>query len=304
VKTIKVPGPVRRIVRIKKVKVRGRKGRRRSAMAGFGGVLSKLADTVALQSISSLGEGKKRKSRRRKARRLRRVSKKAAAPRRRRRRGHRRVRRVSRKAAHRRRRRRGGRRMSGLGSSLGSLGRMGAHLADAEVSASWPVLGPLQYAITMPGLEALGGVTLGGFLYGVVQEGLFGKLLMKGKQLEVLPQIGTGLISSIAMWELGRLVGSGNLAKFGAFYALGKMIDTLVMKPYVVNKIFALSGWGLGTMRVGDETELRGLPTLGQARVSDDTELRGELGQRVVTEEELLGEASDEGASEEDSALF
>lgn len=215
--------------------------------------------------------------------------------------------------------------MSGLGglARFGSLARMGSNLADAEVAASWPILGPIQYLFSMPGVEAIGGVTLGSFLYGVVQEGLMGKVLAKGKQMETLPTIGTGLISAVVMWELGRLVGSGNLAKFGAFYALGKTIDSLVMKPYVVDKIFPMAGYfgqaripdteelrGLGQARIADDQELR---ALAQARIADDQELRGEgLGQRIITEEELLGEEDEdeneenevEGVGEEDSSVF
>lgn len=284
--------------RARRSRGRRRKSRHLSGVGqgGFSRALGKLADTVALQSISGLGAGRKRKSRRRRSRRSRGRARARGRIRRARKGGRKRTRRS-------RGRRRGGRRVSGLGWRIGSLGRMGATLADAEVAASWPVLGPLQYLFSAPGLEAIGGVTLSSFLFGVVQEGLFAKMLMKENPYGTLGTIGSGLVTSIAVWELGRLLGSGNLAKFGAYFALGKVVESQLIKPYVLKKIFAgMQGWGLGQARVPEEQELRDVSYLAQARVPEEQELR-DVGQRIVTEEELLGD--DVGAeADEESAMF
>lgn len=262
--------------------------------------------------------------------------------------------------------------MSSLGlgnlfNGLGSLGRMGASLADSEVSSSVPVLGVFQYLMSGPGLEAVGGVTLASIVGGLVSKLLFGKLLGLGQNVPspagaapaaqppspssgatapsptpaapatpttpaassgtqglgddgtggssmkgALVRVGSGLTSAVLMWELGRLTGSGNIGKFGAFYSLGRLIEEELVRPYVFAKIpylhtLGLSGYayGLGQARVPDTQELRDLSYLAQNRVPDTAEFNG-LGQRIVTEEELLGDVGqeDQMASDEDSNLF
>lgn len=299
----------RTVISIKMPKAR-RARRRRSrrlsgtGTAGFGRALGKLADTVALQSLSGLGKAgrKRRKSRRRKARAARRV------------RAARRRRKASRKASRRgrrrvRRARRSYRSMSGAGWGLGSMGRMGANLADAEVAASWPIVGPFQYLVSGAGLEAIGGVTLAGIVQPIIRQGLFGKLLgmdmAEPGMMGMLKRFASVALSSIAMWEIGRLLGSGNLAKFGAFYALGRGIEEGITKPYILKNIPGipgLSGYGLGQARIPDQDELRGMGYLSQARIPDQDELRG-LSQRIVTEEELLGTVG-EGGDDEESNVF
>lgn len=296
---------------------RHRRSRRSGSVAGVGAMgraLGKLANTVALQGLGKAGR-KRRKSRRRKSRR---GHRRVRAHRRRKhrrsgRKAHRRVR------AHRRRRsgsRRRHRRMSGLGGffkGLGSLGNMGAGLADAEVASSMYVVGPFQYLMSMPGLEALGGVGLASIVSGLVSKGLFGKLLNLGAQMAdagwkgVATRVGSGAVSAAAMWELGRLIGSGNVAKYGAFYALGRVLENELVNPYIMKQIPGLNGfgmYGLGQARIPDAQELRDLGYLAQARIPDQDELR-DIGQRVVTEEELLGGVGEEeDAMEGDSNVF
>jgi len=190
-------------------------------------------------------------------------------------------------------------------------------MGEAEVKATMPVFGVIEYLGSTAGLEALGGVTLSSFVGGVIEEGLINRTL-KMTMGAPITQIVTALASGIAMWELGRLLGSGNIAKFGAFYAFGKAIDQAIIGPQVVKKVFGMggySGYGLGQARVPDAEELRGfgqarvpdaeeLRGLGQARVPDAEELR-DLSQRVVTEEELLGDVGDGvGQGDEESAVF
>jgi hypothetical protein len=188
---------------------------------------------------------------------------------------------------------------------------MGANLADAEVNASMPVIGAFQYLASAPGLEAIGGVGLAGIVDPIVKKGLFGKLLninlAEAGFMGALKRVGATAVSAAAMWELGRLLGSGNVAKFGAFYVIGKLIESEITAPYVVSKIPGLAGYGLGQARIPDQDELRDLSYLAQARIPDQDELRGEgMGQRIVTEEELLGEtgAVGEGGDDEESNVF
>lgn len=202
---------------------------------------------------------------------------------------------------------------------------MGAAIGEAEVQATIPVLGVLEYLGTTAGLEGLGGVTLSSFVYGLVEEGLMKRLFKLGADVTKPGyMLGTGLISAIVMWELGRLLGSAGVAKFGAFYALGKVIDSALVKPQVVDKLFAGMGY-LGQQRVPEGAEFRGWSGFGQARIPEGAEIRGlgqqrvpeaaefkdvdaGLGQRIVTEEELLGAEADEsgimGEGDEESSLF
>lgn len=309
-KVVSVTAPIRR-------RRRARRARRSRSVAGVGAMgraLGKLANTVALQGLGKAGR-KRRKSRRRKSRKG--MRRRARAHRRKHRRSGRKAHRRAR-VHHRRRKgsRRRSRRMSGLGSlfrGLGSIGNMGAGLADAEVASSAYVVGPFQYLASMPGLEALGGVGLASIVSGVVKRGLFGKVLNLSAQMGdpgwkgVATRVGSGAVSAAAMWELGRLIGSGNVAKFGAFYALGKVLEDELVNPYIMSKMTFLGGngmYGLGQARIPDAQELRDLGYLAQARIPDQDELR-DIGQRVVTEEELLGGVGDEDdAMEGDSNVF
>jgi hypothetical protein len=254
-----------------------------------------------------------------------------------------------RKGKRRRKHARRARRMSGLGS----LANMSGNLGDAEVKASMPVFGVLEYLGTGTGLEALGGVTLAAFVSGAVDYGVMTKLIGTDAT-KPMAQIGTALISGIVMWELGRIMNSGNIAKYGAFYAFGKAIDNLLIKPQVVDKLFhvGMSGYGLGQARIPDQDTLVGwglgqeripdtstsfgqvlfpnikrdnyainpLSGMGQERIPDNANAFNGMGQeripdnanafagmeKVVTEEELLGDMGQEESSgaEGDSAVF
>jgi len=199
----------------------------------------------------------------------------------------------------------------GLGSlfrGFGAIGNMHSGLADSIVSSSTPVIGPFKYAISMPGLEALGGVALAPVVTAVAQ-----KIVSKIPWLNapatgimgLIKRFATPAISAIGIWELGRLLGSGNLGTFGAFYTFGKFLETELIQPYVIKNIPGLSGYGmygLGQAQIPDGQELRDLSYLGQKRVPTSTEFDG-MGQRIVTEEELLGETVGEDDSE-DSNVF
>ena len=163
-------------------------------------------------------------------------------------------------------------------------------------------VGAFQYLASMPGLEALGGVGLASIVSGVVSKGLFGKLLNLGGLMAdagwkgVATRVGSSAVSASVMWEIGRLLGSGNVSKFGAFYALGRALENELVNPYIMTKIPGLAGYGmygLGQARIPDAQELRDLGYLAQARIPDQDELR-DIGQRIVTEEELLGVGQDD----------
>jgi len=272
-----------------------------------------LMDLMALSAIDSLGavKGKRRGKKGRKA-----------------------SRKASRKAG-RKGRRRGRKGMRGLAG----LADMANGLAEVEVANSMPVLGVFQYLATPAGLEALGGVALGAVVPGLVGRGIFGKLIgapinpLTGAPKDWYWDVASSLVGAIGVWEFGRLIGAGNAAKFGAFYALGSLIDRLLLTPWVLDKILPVPGRptsglgqilfpgvkrpdyatnplsGFGTVRIPDQDELKGLgtvripdqdPSLGTVRIPD-TEMVG-VGEDIVTEEELLGQ--DDGTSVEDSEIF
>lgn len=261
-------------------KARKARGRRKSrSMAGIGlsslgldGLMDGMDD--GLGAVSSLG---------RRARRRRRKGAKS-----RRRRGGRRS-------------RRGRRSMRGL-ANFDNVAEMGANLADAEVTASMPVVGVFQWLATRPGLEAFGGVALGGIVDGLVRGGLFGKLI-KADMSNPVWRISGGLVSAITMWELGRLIGSGNIAKFGAFYALGKLVEGEITNPFIMKQLdlgqdvllpgikrpdYAVNPLsGFGTVRVPD-TQSIGDYELGQARVFENQNLVG-LGTVRVPDTQTIG---------------
>jgi hypothetical protein len=182
---------------------------------------------------------------------------------------------------------------------------MSGALAAAEVRQSTPVIGAFQWIATRPGLEAFGGVASGALIGGLVSRGLFGSLLKQdlGKPMVM---VGSGLVSAVVAWEFGRLIGSGNIAKFGAAYALGRVLEDLLIKPQILASI-PFSGMGqlripedqqlvgLSQLRIPEEQELTGL---NQLRVSEDTPVDDE----AVAEEELLGQFENE--LDEESDLF
>lgn len=161
------------------------------------------------------------------------------------------------------RRRRGGRRRKG-GANLGRLANIADGLSEVEVAASMPVLGVFQWLATGPGLEALGGVALAPLVTALVAKGL--SLVSDALKPEQMMGRAAGtLVSAIAMWEFGRLVGSANIAKFGAFYTIGRAIEGMVTKPYIVDKVDMLKGF-LGTYRESDF-----MPQLGRIVLPDES---------------------------------
>lgn len=178
-------------------------------------------------------------------------------------------------------RRRGGRRRHRKGgmAGLGRLANIADGLAEVEVAASMPVLGVFQWLATGPGLEALGGVALAPLVNAIVNKGLSAVGMTAG----TMASAAGALVSAIAMWEFGRLVGSANIAKFGAFYSIGRAIEGMVTKPYIVEKIDMLKG-SLGTYRESD-TALLGLgkivlpdtSTIGDTQRVPDTSSIGQV---------------------------
>lgn len=178
-------------------------------------------------------------------------------------------------------RRRGGRRRHRRGgmAGLGRLANIADGLGEVEVAASMPVLGVFQWLATGPGLEALGGVALAPLVNAIVNKGLSAVGMTAG----TMASAAGALVSAIAMWEFGRLVGSANIAKFGAFYSIGRAIEGMVTKPYIVEKIDMLKG-SLGTYRESD-TALLGLgkivlpdtSTIGDTQRVPDTSSIGQV---------------------------
>lgn len=179
-----------------------------------------------------------------------------------------------------RKRRRGGRRRRHGMAGLGRLANIADGLGEVEVAASMPVLGVFQWLATGPGLEALGGVALAPLVNAIVNKGLSAVGMTAG----VMSSAAGALVSAIAMWEFGRLVGSANIAKFGAFYSIGRAIEGMVTKPYIVEKIDMLKG-SLGTYRESDTALLGGfgkivLPdtsTIGDTQRVPDTSSIGQV---------------------------
>lgn len=294
---------------IAKLLTRTKTGRFKSlhGIEGLADGATELSDLMALSAMDSLGELGAGKRRRRKGRKGSRKS---------RRKGSRRGRRRSRRS----------RGMSGLAD-------VGNGLAAVEVANSMPVVGVFQYLATPAGMEALGGVALGAVVPSLIGRGIFGKLVgakldaATGQPADWYWDVVSTLVSSVSIWEFGRLIGAGNAAKFGAFYALGGLLERWLLKPWVVDKVLPLSGMGLGqvlfpgikrpdyavnplsgmgTVRIPDTEELRGLGTvripdqdsMGTVRIPD-TEMVG-VGADIVTDEEMVG-ADD---ATEDSEIF
>jgi len=151
------------------------------------------------------------------------------------------------------------RRKSGRFAGLGYLANVSSGFGQLEVAATMPIVGAFQWLATGPGLEALGGVALAPVLNAVVSVGLdkIGFGAKKGGWNPMGYAAGQ-LVTAIGMWELGKAVGSANIAKFGAFYAMGKLVETLVTNPLLKNieAISKATFLGLGTMRVSDPADI------------------------------------------------
>ena len=258
----------RRLSRIAKRRARTASGRfKKGHLAGLAGADDTFMDFAALSSSEDgfggedgLGAVKTRKRRRRMGRKAR--SKRGRKGRRR------------------------GRRMAGLGH----VAEVGDAFGQAEVAASMPILGVFQWLATPAGLGALGGVALAP---------IFGAII--GKAMRALnidltnPLAATGgaILTSVALWEFGRLVNVPNISKFGAFYIFGRLLETQLTNPFIIQKVGLA---GLGTMRIPDVES-----NLGTMRVPDVDQ----IGAESMTEEELLGaDAAEDEVGAEDSDLF
>ncbi len=281
------------------------------------------ADEDGLGAIGAMGRTHKRRRKSRKGRR-----RKSRG----RRRG-RKARKGRRRKGRKGRRRRGGRRLSGLGR----LASMGDAIGQAEVTASTPILGVFEWMATTPGLEALAGVAAAPFVTGLVGMGINAVMPPAEGETEtpMLKTVAQSLISAIGVWELGRLVGSGNIGKFGAFYIFGRLIESQVSARVVGDEMAEKMGLGqvllpqikrpdyavnplsnFGTVRVPDTSEIGTVRVpdtseIGTVRVPDtseigtvripDYEMEGGVGQEeTVTEEELLGQYEGEGGGGEE----
>jgi hypothetical protein len=181
--------------------------------------------------------------------------------------------------ATKRRRRRGGRarasrrRRARRMHGLDQLANVTDGLGQVEVASSMPVVGIFQWLATGPGLEALGGVALAPLVGALIVKALD---LIGVKQKDatgnanVLGAIASGLVSAITMWEFGRFVGSANIAKFGSFYAIGRVLEGLVVNPLLM-KPLGLEGLG-DTQRIPDTAPIG---YMGKIVLPDETELVG-----------------------------
>ena len=151
-----------------------------------------------------------------------------------------------------------------------------------------PVVGAFQWLATQPGLEALGGVALAPVL-GAVAGLILDKVGLKqtyagpdGKPVVMKrTKVAQGALTAIGMWELGKAVGSPNLAKFGAFYALGRMVEDLITVPMVLGKVQMLKDAGLAGL--GDD----GIYGLGTYRENDMAPIGDTV--RIPDTQELVG---------------
>lgn len=143
----------------------------------------------------------------------------------------------SRKSRKSRRGRRGG-----VGG-LAGLAMASASLADAEVMRSMPVVGLFQYAATRGGLEALGGAAIAPVVSGLVSRGLFVKTF-KVNVNDAQWDIASSLTSAVVTWELGKLIGSGSVSKYGAFSILSNLIDRQIVQRWIWKNIPGMSFLG------------------------------------------------------------
>lgn len=193
------------------------------------------------------------------------------------------------------RRRRGGRRRRRGVADMGRLANIADGLGEVEVAASMPVLGVFQWLATGPGLEALGGVAIAPLVNALVNKGLSAMNVPAG----TMAAAAGALVSAIAMWEFGRLVGSANIAKFGAFYSIGRAIEGMVTKPYIVEKIDMLKG-SLGTYRESDTALLGGF---GRVILPDESVIAGIGDTRRVPDTSSIGQVLFPGIKRADYAV-
>lgn len=243
-----------------------RKTRRRRRVAGLGSAVTTMANALA----GNLGKAKRKKAKkarkpRRKSRKLGRVGKVASVgkPRRRRRKA-------------KKVRRRKVRRMSSLGSLSNAVGR----LSYSEVKKTAPVIGGFQWLFSRTGLESVGGGAGSALVCGLMDGFVMPKvdeMINKDKQMD--PRITMGisaLVTSIAMWELGKVMKSGMVSKIGFLYPILKYADNVLVQPYIVNPLLGKNtdgtAKGFGQMRVPDQAAFSGL---GQVRLPESTELVG-----------------------------
>lgn len=197
-------------------------------------------------------------------------------------------------------------------AGFGRIANFSNSMGQSDVKASIPVLGVFQWVATRPGLEAIGGVTIGSILGGLVERGLMERVLgVTQISQKPLANIGSGLLTAVLAWELGRLIGSANIAKFGALFALGSKIKDMLVDSVIFDSILPHKT-AMGQLRIPEGTQLPQLSQLripegqelvgmGQMRIPEGTELP-ELSQEITTEEELLGQFEEEG--DEESDLF
>jgi hypothetical protein len=209
----------------------------------------------------------------------------------RRRRGGRKARIASRRRRGSRKARRGG--MAGLGR----LANVTDGLSQVEVASSMPVVGVFQWLATGPGLEALGGVALAPVVGALVAKALSAMGLNKKNEkgeTNVLGVAAGAIVSAIAMWELGRLVGSAGIAKFGSFYSIGRALEDMVIQPLVLKNI------GLGdTQRTSDMSN----KFLGRVVLPDETDLVGIGDTQRFTDTAPLGQVLLPGVRRGDYAV-
>lgn len=276
------------------LKISGSRRRRRHAMAGLEGF--GVEDMIAEETGLGMGEDEEGLGRARRRKKSRRARRKGARARRGR-----------------------GRRRSRRSRGLAGLADASAALADAEVMSSTPVLGLFQWIGTRAGLEALGGAAVAPVVSSLVKGGLFGKLI-KMDTNTMIGDLAASLTSAVVTWELGKLVGSGNLAKFGAFSILSQLLNRQVIQPYVMKTLglgylgddailfpgkrrgdYAVNPLsGIGTVRVPDDQ------SIGQVRLFENQDLVG-LGTVRVPDQEPIGtvrvpDDQSIGQSEDDEA--
>jgi hypothetical protein len=282
-----------------RAKAKKRGGKRRKKRA------APVSSLMSLVALSGLGKTKRKKrkkgkakAKRKKGRKVRKV--KASTKRK--------LKKAAKKRKRRKRTTRKGR--AGTFMGLGRLAKFSDSIGMSEVKSSMPVIGAFEWLATGPGLQAFGGVAVAPIVHCLVKDGLMVKLL-KQKADNAFVQVGSGLLSAIAMWEIGRAIGSANFSKFGAFYSLGRTLEDMLTTKQIIERIQTAIGTkaaeGMGQLRIPDTEQLVGM---GQLRVPESQELgivripeEQELSQEIVTEEELLGQFPEE-EGEEESEVF
>jgi len=234
----------------------------------------------------------------------------------------------------RRKGRRGGRKSARM-AGLGYLADIADGFGQAEVDASMPVVGAFQWLATGPGMEALGGAALAPIVNGIITMAT-SKMGLPVKWGDGKPAyryiLLNGLLSAVAMWELGKAVRSANIAKFGAFYALGRTVEKVVTSQFLFSMdAFKDLGLGdtqripdtsdkyIGTVRLPDEDTMVGLGTYRGADTSgawqgvSDTQRIPDVSDKYIGQDadvetaDGIGEdeeAEVEGVGAEDSDLF